>query len=268
MFTALLVTVSLALGQDPVTPAAQSAPIADNSFLVEEAYNQEPGVVQHISTFAFRQDAGDWVYAFTEEWPINRFPRSQFSYTVALVSNDRGAGLGDLLLHWRFQALDTGTLAAAPRFSVSIPTGQSDAGRGAGGIGLQFALPVSVSIQQFAFHSNLVATLVPHAPGVDRTAASTVSVLGAEGVVWLVRPRFNALVEIVASRTQSPPEGGRRAWDADIVLSPGVRWAHNLRNGLQIVPGVAIPLQLDRDARGEWSLLGYFSLEHPFGKAR
>ena len=33
--------------QEPPTP-----PIADNSFLIEEAYNQDPGVVQHISTFS------------------------------------------------------------------------------------------------------------------------------------------------------------------------------------------------------------------------
>ena len=31
-------------------PLAAQAQIADNSFLVEEAYNQEPGVVQHINT--------------------------------------------------------------------------------------------------------------------------------------------------------------------------------------------------------------------------
>ena len=32
-------------------PVAFAGPIQDNSFLVEEAYNQEDGVVQHISFF-------------------------------------------------------------------------------------------------------------------------------------------------------------------------------------------------------------------------
>ena len=32
--------------------APGEAPISDNSFLIEEAYNQEPGVVQHISNFS------------------------------------------------------------------------------------------------------------------------------------------------------------------------------------------------------------------------
>ena len=52
------------------TAGAQApAPIQDNSFLVEEAYNQERGVVQHINTFA-RARGGGWEYGFTQEWPV------------------------------------------------------------------------------------------------------------------------------------------------------------------------------------------------------
>ena len=43
--------------------------IQDNSFLIEEAYNQEPGVVQHISTFQRAVPTGQWQYTFTDEWP-------------------------------------------------------------------------------------------------------------------------------------------------------------------------------------------------------
>lgn len=48
----------------------KEGPIQDNSFLVEEAYNQEPGVVQHISTFTRFQESKDWIYTFTQEWPV------------------------------------------------------------------------------------------------------------------------------------------------------------------------------------------------------
>src|SRR5437773_10521171 len=42
--------------------------IQDNSFLVEEAYNQEPRVVQHI--FGMTRDADHrWTGTFTQEWP-------------------------------------------------------------------------------------------------------------------------------------------------------------------------------------------------------
>src|SRR6185369_14103409 len=40
-------------------------PIQDNSFLVEEAYNQEADVVQHILTFTHSRH-GDWTSTFTQ----------------------------------------------------------------------------------------------------------------------------------------------------------------------------------------------------------
>ena len=74
-FLSLLVLGSaiLAAASEPETPAAAStgrsqaelnaAPIQDNSFLVEEAYNQEDGVVQHISFFQYLPTTG---WAFTQ----------------------------------------------------------------------------------------------------------------------------------------------------------------------------------------------------------
>src|SRR6476660_8917897 len=57
--------------------------IEDNSFLIEEAYNQEPGVVQHIfqSVYSSGPRQRGWAFAFTQEWPIGGQDH-QFSYTV------------------------------------------------------------------------------------------------------------------------------------------------------------------------------------------
>ena len=44
--------------------------IADNSFLIEEAYNQEAGVVQHISAWQRSLRTAAWAYTFTQEWPV------------------------------------------------------------------------------------------------------------------------------------------------------------------------------------------------------
>ena len=49
------------------------------SFLLEEAYNQEAGVVQHIQ--ALRREQRSWFYTFTQEWPLGGQDH-QFSYTV------------------------------------------------------------------------------------------------------------------------------------------------------------------------------------------
>ena len=65
------------------------AQIADNSFLIEEAYNQEPGVVQHINAFSRANGTGNWLYAFTQEWPVFS-QMHQFSYTLGYSSLNAG----------------------------------------------------------------------------------------------------------------------------------------------------------------------------------
>ena len=66
---------AVAEDKDPRPAAA----IQDNSFLIEEAYNQEAGVVQHIQTL--RRIRRDWFYTFTQEWPLGS-QAHRFSYTV------------------------------------------------------------------------------------------------------------------------------------------------------------------------------------------
>jgi len=105
-FTPFRVTLFLLLASPAAAQELEN--IADNSFLIEEAYNQEAGVVQHISNFV-RDEAGDsWVYVFTQEWPLGGM-RHQLSYTVPLVSPEGfGTGLGDILLNYRYQAVGDG----------------------------------------------------------------------------------------------------------------------------------------------------------------
>src|ERR1700753_1650216 len=80
-----------------------SAPIQDNSFLVEEAYNQEDGVVQHISFFQYLPSMG-WTFTQTDEWPL-RTIKHQLSLTLAGAHADgyQGAGWGDTLINYRYQ---------------------------------------------------------------------------------------------------------------------------------------------------------------------
>jgi hypothetical protein len=89
----LLVIACLLVVADLLSPVATliaSEPLAkgiqDNSFLIEEAYNQEPGVVQHILNVPINFINGSCEIApsFTQEWPI--FSQThQFSYTIPYV---------------------------------------------------------------------------------------------------------------------------------------------------------------------------------------
>ena len=72
-----------------------TAQIQDNSFLIEEAYNQERGVVQHISAFARPSVGNAWSYSFTQEWPLGGI-QHQLSYTLPVQNDPEGTGLGDI----------------------------------------------------------------------------------------------------------------------------------------------------------------------------
>src|SRR5689334_17683320 len=127
-FLLVLVCTACALigaAQDKSQKAPDAGPIQDNSFLMEEAYNQEPAVVQHISTFLRRVQSHDWAYSFTQEWPVNGI-KNQFSYTLAAAHSGSvpgsGSGIGDVALNYRYQLVGSGEtrVAIAPRISVLL----------------------------------------------------------------------------------------------------------------------------------------------------
>jgi len=252
------------------TAAIASEPgIQDNSFLVEEAYNQEFGVVQHISSFTRFWDSKDWNYSFTQEWPVGN-QRHQLSYTlVALHSGafpDSGSGIGDVVLNYRYQLVGSGDTRTAfsPRVSLIAPVGNSFQGRGAGSFGLQTNLPLSVVLNpKLVSHWNAGATLFPGARDFMGNRAAVAGYNVGQSFIWLVHARFNVILESVFAQSQVIVAKNRTEWSNAFFLSPGIRWAHNFKNGLQIVPGIGVPLGIGPSA-GDKGLLLYLSFEHPF----
>ena len=263
--TPLLFLLALA-GQSPLT-AASDAPIADNSFLVEEAFNQERNVVQHISVFERDTHSDVWTYNFTQEWPFNPAPRHQLSYTLGLTGapSPAGTGVSDFALNWRYQLTNTDRLAIAPRVTLLLPTGNATVGRGAGGPGVQVNLPISVSLSSpFVFHTNAGMTLTPSAKDEFGDRSATTDVWLAQSAVWQTRNRFNVLVEALWTRSQYVAGPDQSLAQQTFVINPGVRWAYDLAGGLQVVPGVSLPVTFVESGRTDWGVLGYLSLEHPF----
>lgn len=220
--------------------------IADNSFLIEEAYNQEPGVVQHIGTWWRTLSSSPWIFIFTQEWPLGS-QAHQLSYSIPFQRVSRYSGFGDAAINYRYQLLaaDAG-VAFAPRVSVLIPTGSEARGLGSGSLGAQLNLPLSAKLgSTVVSHWNAGVTAIP-----DVTTYN----LGGS-VIWLASPVFNILCEAVWLEQST----GARA----MILNPGVRWAHNFASGLQIVPGVAYTIGVG-PSRGEQSAFFYLSFEHRF----
>lgn len=257
---------------DRLTAQASSPPpappIADNSFLLEEAYNQEPGVVQHISALQRSLRSGGWGYTFTQEWPV-AVQRHQVSFTVPVHRTGSGSaaatGVGDIALNYRYQGRGADArVALAPRLSVLLATGDETKGLGSGGLGLQVNVPVSVTVApQFVTHWNAGLTRVPRAQdAVGAEAATTAYNVGASAI-WLLRPAFNVVLEVVWARVETVTGPDQTAAEEALVVNPGVRWAHNFASGLQIVPGIAFPIGLGPSG-GETAAFFYLSFEHSF----
>ena len=246
---ASLIALALwAVGPSGSAALAQTPAIADNSFLIEEAYNQEQGVVQHISAWQRALRAAPWTYTFTQEWPL-RGQRHQLSYTVPFQRTEspaRHTGFGDAALNYRYQLAANRRLAVAPRLSMVLPTGSEVRGLGSGAWGAQLNLPVSVT---------LGSSLVSHwNAGVGAVPDVTTYNLGTS-LIWLVHPAFNVMFEVAWTDQTTGTHS--------VVLNPGIRWAHNFRSGLQIVPGIAFPVGVG-PSRGERAAFLYLSFEHRF----
>ena len=264
-FIALAAASSLSAQQvDSVKP--ESPPkIQDNSFLVEEAYNQEAGVVQHIMTFQNQRGSNDYEAAFTQEWPVGSI-RHQLSYDIPFARIGSKSGLGDLGVNYRYQLMGDGNtaLAIAPRFSVILPTGDWKKSRGNGAVGVDLNLPVSYVLSpDLVTHINAGMSVTPSARNVAGQRARIHDWTLAQSLIMTRSSFIQPMLEVVYSRGQEVIGEDRAANTKSFVISPGVRSAFNFSSGLQIVPGVAIPIGVGPSS-GERGLFLYLSFEHPF----
>jgi hypothetical protein len=248
--------------------------IEDNSFLIEEAYNQEPGVVQHVFSAHYINDSRrrGWEFSFTQEWPV--FSQNhQFSYTIPsyhLVENgDRQNGLGDVLLSYRYQLLEEEETkpALAPRFSLILPSGSRKRGTGHGVVGYELGLPLSKKVTgQFALHANFGLTYLPDARAPLGTGGlssehSLLSYNLGASAVYAVLPRVHLMLEWLGDFEESIDDNGKHQRSFMPVLSPGLRAAIVDRPMLQIIAGAAAPIGLTRKAENYGAFL-YLSIEH------
>jgi hypothetical protein len=112
-------------------------------------------------------------------------------------------------------------------------------------------------------HCNAGARFFPRAQDSAGDRAATSAYNFGQSFIWLARSRFNVMLETVFTRSQTVVAQDHTQWGSSLFLSPGVRWAYNFKNGLQIVPGIGVPLGVGPSA-GEKAIFLYLSFEHPF----
>lgn len=272
VFSSLTMNAQLRDSSDVILQQRFSKAIEDNSFLIEEAYNQEERIVQHISNAVyFSRPQRDVVYTFTQEWPIGGL-RHQVSFTIpyAFLNSNTINGMSDLMLNYRYQLFTSDDwAAAAPRVTIILPTGNVDKNLGFGTAGLQLSLPISKRISEFfVVHFNIGYTLLPAAQSprtinnirVDKHRLTWYNLGGS--IIWLAEKKFNIMLEYLLNITDDFDDAGNVNRIMENFINPGIRYAIDIGE-LQIVPGVGFPYSFTQEG-SRFGMVFYLSFEHPF----
>jgi hypothetical protein len=240
---------------------AKKFTILDNSFLVEEAFNQERGIFQNIFSWT-RQEGGEWEGSFTQEWPAPAITH-QLSYTVPFVGGGPSAHVGGILLNYRYQVLNEGPghPAFAPRASVILPTGRGE--DASDRPGLQVNLPFSKQAGDIYVHWNAGLTWLHGVPLGSTARTNLTSPQIAASLIWNARPRLNLLVENVVEFEDAVRTNQATSRERVVTISPGFRGGWNLSEDKQIIVGAALPITFQEGERTV-AFLTYFSYELPF----
>ena len=255
------------------------APIKDNSFLIEEAYNQEKGVFQNILLMQIDKsevaDGGSYSLkgSFTQEWPIGG-NRHQLSYTLPYWINGPIQWLDNILLNYRYQ-LQFKNVFLAPRISFLFPTALRS---GEGFKGLQLFLPASIEAGTlWTIHLNAGYSISESTATdpVDRAAYQIVT--GGASLIYNLSHRFNLMFETLLICENKDPEVNSESLPDTkkllSILNPGFRWASNFKNEAQLVLGLSTPYSithsdLNEENQTRFSVLLYVSYEAFFKKQK
>jgi hypothetical protein len=106
------------------------------------------------------------------------------------------------------------------------------------------------------------ATYTPHAKS---TAGEKANIRGTNygaSLIYLVNENFNLMLEAAGTSTDTSIIKGEKTTENTLFINPGVRFAINFKSGLQIVPGLSVPIGIG-PSEGEYGGLLYLSFEHP-----
>lgn len=246
----LLAVAAPAAAQTP-NEAEGAESIEVNGFFVEEAYNQEAGMLQQIVTATAARHGG-WGGDYSQEWPIFS-ERHQLDLALGV---GEGAGVTGVGAEYRYLLLggEDAVFSLAPGIEAAWS-------REEGEWELEAMLPASVRLSE-----TLVAnTNVGVSFAVDDFDGKPGLTLG-EGLVWRPQPRLNLLMEAVWSRGEPLLGEASEGEDESLIVSPGLQYAFSLRDDVRLVPGIAFPVGVG-PSDGQRAVMLYLSLEHPFGRS-
>lgn len=235
----------------------------DNSFLLEEAFNQPMGVIQHVSSFSWNNvKQGNFSFNFTQEIPITDL-KHQFSYSLnySLMEPADGSkaknGFGDMYISYRPSLMDENQwMMLAPRITLILPTGNSSQGLGQGGWGGQLNVAITKRLsRQLITHYNFGTTFIHNADYYQDTPAEPVLTYQRNlyhknagiGFIWIAQRKCHVMLEYLSDFTQNIKHNGGIITQHQGTISPGLRYCIDTGK-MQIVPGIAAPLRVTNHA--------------------
>ena len=254
--------------------------IEDNSMFIEEAFNQEAGIIQHISNFVFT--GKNFAYNYTQEIPLAD-DKHQLSFGVsyaslqkpegltAIGSNYLTSGLGDIYVNYRPMLFNKHDWALViPRFTLIVPTGNSRYGLGSGGWGGQFNMAVTKRIsRKTTMHYNAGYTVIKQADYYTYKDDGTpvkkfekdlpAKNIGASAI-WQMTPKFNLMCEYVTTFGKAIEDDGSLVKNNITIINPGFRFAVDIGK-VQIVPGLGVPINFNNGAYDGTGAFVYLSIE-------
>jgi hypothetical protein len=147
-----------------------------------------------------------------------------------------------------------------------LPSGNYKKGLGAGVPGYQLSLPFSYILsRKIVTHYNLGVTITPKAKNADGSKSDLATYNYGLSLILLLSKNFNFMLESVGNTTINKTKYANTQISSSLLINPGLRYAINFKSGLQIVPGVAVPVGLG-SSKGQSGIFTYLSFEHPLWK--
>jgi hypothetical protein len=257
-FLALLFTIPL---------TAFSAAIEDNSFLLEEAFNQEWGVYQFIQKYQTSERANGYEYSFENEIPLtDKTHQLSYEFAYARPETPGHGAIGDVTLNYRYQPYNKDGVLLAERFGLILPTGRVEKNAGSGVYGFEFMQAGTIFINDlFVTHFNFGFDVLPNAKTAGTDKRNTLAgFTGGSSIIYMHNDWVNFMFEGLLQAGQSTLPDGTITSDTSFTINPGVRFAMDLDwKETQIVPGISFPTEILNRPQ-EHGVLFYLSIEPTF----
>ena len=247
----------------------------DNSFLLEEAFNQETGVIQNIFNFYWDSFKSKNInLSFTQEIPLSNVSH-QLSYTLsyAQTKDQRGipvSGFGDMSISYRPMVWGEKKWAMViPRFTVILPTGSAKDGLGSGALGGQINIAVTKRLsRKVVTHYNMGLTYFYHYDRyedlnqkIELTDEKNLMFknLGTS-IIWYPTRHSNLMLEYLSNFTSTIEQNGLISHSHQQIINPALRFC--IDNGrMQVVPGIGLPLRFENGNYQDTGIFFYLSFE-------